>query len=193
MKKFLAILMVLLLVTFIAACGGEGPAPSPGENTEEKGNNNPQPSPEEVSITEEVVVDEKGVLIKVTALEESWLGPELKVYIENNSDVPITVQGRKTSVNGFMIEPVFSCDVAPGKKATDGLTFADSDMEKHKIEVITDIELVFHVFNANTWDTIFDSQLVRISTSAAETYAQTYDSAGEVLFDSAGIKLFSKV
>ena len=103
--------------------------------------------------------------------------------------MPITIQARNTSVNGFMIEPVFSCDVASGKKASDGLTFSDSDMENHSIDVIIDIEMEFHIFNSTTWDTIVDSQPVKITTTAAGKYTQTYDSSGDLLLDSAGIKI----
>lgn len=102
-----------------------------------------------MSIAEEVVIDEQGIRIQIAALEEARMGPELKVQIENSSEVSVTVQVRKTSVNGFMIEPIFSCDVAPGKKAVDGISFYESDMERHNIEVITNIELVFHVFKCH--------------------------------------------
>lgn len=142
-----------------------------------------------MSIAEEVVIDEQGIRIQIAALEEARMGPELKVQIENSSEVSVTVQVRKTSVNGFMIEPIFSCDVAPGKKAVDGISFYESDMERHNIEVITNIELVFHVFNATTWETVFRSQPVQIITTAADEHSQTYDSAGDVLIESAGIKI----
>ncbi|HOC06512.1 MAG: hypothetical protein ACOX21_00355 [Bacillota bacterium] len=193
MKRVLAVFLLLLMVVSVAACG-EVPAPSTGsgDKTGEGGKNTPDPPPEQVSIVEEIVIEEKGILIKVTGLEESWMGPELKVYIENNSDVPITAQVRNTSINGFMIEPIFSCDVVPGKKASDTIDFSGDVLEEHNIDVITEIELYFHVFNTSTWDTIFDSQTVKITTTAAGKYTQTYDSSGELLLDQAGIKIVFK-
>lgn len=179
--------MVLLILICFAGCG-RSPVEIPREDTEGE-NQSPEPSPEQVSIAEEVVIDEQGIRIQITALEEARMGPELKVQIENSSEVSVTVQVRKTSVNGFMIEPIFSCDVAPGKKAVDGISFYESDMERHNIEVITNIELVFHVFNATTWETVFRSQPVQIITTAADKHSQTYDSAGDVLIESAGIKI----
>jgi len=78
-------------------------------------------------------------------------------------DLPITVQARNTSVNGFMVEPIFSCGIVPGKKALDGLTFFEDDIIGNGIDTITEIELSFHIFNTDSWDTIKDTELIIIT------------------------------
>ena len=40
---------------------------------------------------------------------------KIKLKIENNSDTAITVQQRDMSINGIMIDGIFSCDVQPGE------------------------------------------------------------------------------
>lgn len=183
--KLLALLMVMLLAFSLAACDSDsGSSPDPnGNNGDEEG------ATEEVCIEEQTLVDRDGIIITATKLDTSWLGPEMQVRIENNSDTGITVQARKTSVNRFMLEPVFSCDVAAGKKATDTLTFSAEELEIRNIETIIEIELSFHVFDAETWDAIFDTEMVVVETSAAETHTQEYDTSGEVLLDQDGIKI----
>ena len=146
----------------------------------------------EITIVEQLLLDRDGIVITATGLEETWLGPEINILIENNSGQPLTVQARNTSVNGYMVEPVFSCDVAPGKKANDSITFTGSDLQKCGIEVIARVELVFHVFNTDSWATVFDSEPVVIETSAAGTYTQEYDTSGTVVFDEAGFKIIFK-
>ena len=56
-----------------------------------------------------------------------------------------------------MVQTMFSCEVAGGKKANDQIIIMNSDLEQAGIEVIKDIELKFHIFDSQTWDTIFDS------------------------------------
>ena len=116
-------------------------------------------------------------------------GPEINILIEITPGSRLFVQARNTV---YMVEPVFSCDVAPGKKANDSITFTGSDLQKCGIEVIARVELVFHVFNTDSWATVFDSEPVVIETSAAGTYTQEYDTSGTVVFDEAGFKIIFK-
>lgn len=107
----------------------------------------------------EVAFDGEGIKIVVKGLSEdsSWFGPSVMVYIKNDTERMITVQARNISVNGFMVEPVFSSDVASGKAAIDGVTLMNSDIEANGIEHIDEVELSFHVFYEDTWDEIVDT------------------------------------
>lgn len=69
-----------------------------------------------------------------------------------------------------MVQTIFSCEVAGGKKANDQIIIMNSDLEQAGIEVIKDIELKFHIFDFQTWDTIFDSEAIMITTSADPSY-----------------------
>lgn len=103
------------------------------------------------------------IIIKGLSKDESIFGPGIIVYIENNSDKDITVQTRDVSVNGFMVDAVFSSDIVTGKHTVDDITFMSSDLEKNEISEIEDVELSFHIFEATGWDTIVDTDLVTIS------------------------------
>ena len=102
------------------------------------------------------------IIVKGLAKKDSWLGPEIRMYIENESGQNITVQARDVSVNGFMLDPVFSSDVMNGKRAADTMTFMSSQIEENDIEKIEDVELSFHIFNMDTWDTVTDTETVQI-------------------------------
>ncbi len=103
------------------------------------------------------------VIIKGLAEDSSILGPSIVVYIENNTSGAFTVQTRDVSVNGFMIDGIFSCDVMPGKKAVDSITFMDFDIEENGITNIENVELSFHVFHTETWNSIVDTNVVKIT------------------------------
>lgn len=106
-----------------------------------------------------------GVKIVIKGLSEdtSIFGPSIVVYVENTSDKDVTVQARDVSINGFMVEPVYSCDVKAGKRAIDTITFLASELEENGITDIVDIELSFHIFDMNDWETIINTDTINIS------------------------------
>lgn len=112
----------------------------------------------------DVAYEGNGAKIVVKGLsQDSIFGPGIVVYIENNGDEDITVQTRDVSINGFMIDAMFSCDIAAGKRAVDSITFMESDLEDNEITKIETVELSFHIFSADDWDTIVDTDVVEIT------------------------------
>lgn len=126
-----------------------------------------------IADTYEYVFDDSGdtaydtdgvkVVIKGLAEDSSVFGPSIVVYIENNTDKAITVQARDVSVNGFMVDPIFSSDIIPGKKAIDTITFMKSNLEENEITAIEDVELSFHIFDSDSWGNAVDTDIVSIS------------------------------
>ena len=148
---------------------------------------------DDISIGEQVIYE--GNDIRVTALgfdSEDFFGPAIKVLIENNSPKDITVQSRNSSVNGLMVDAIFSSDVAAGKKANDSIVFFSSDLEISGITTIKDIEFSLHVIDADSWDSIVDTDTIVIRTSADESFVQEYDDSGFIAYDSDGIKVVTK-
>lgn len=103
------------------------------------------------------------IVVKGLAEDTSIFGPSIVVYIENTGDKDVTVQTRDVSINGFMVDALFSCDVVAGKRAVDTITFMGSDLEENEITAIEDVELSFHVFDFDGWDTIADTEVVNIT------------------------------
>lgn len=103
------------------------------------------------------------IVVKGLVEDESIFGPSIVVYIENTGDKDVTVQTRDVSINGFMVDAMFSCDVAAGKRAVDTITFMKTDLEENEITAIEDVELSFHVFDMAEWETIVDTEVVIIT------------------------------
>lgn len=145
------------------------------------------------SIEETVLLDQDGIKITAKKLNvDGTFGPEIKLLIENNRAEAVTIQTRNASVNGYMVETMMSTDIAPGKKANDTLDIMNSDLERAGITTIADIEFIFHVFDSDTWDTIFDSDSVRIEASAAEGFSYTFDNSGEPVYNENGLEIVVK-
>lgn len=119
-------------------------------------------APTEAPKTESVLFEENGIKIVFKGIGKDWLGQTAELRIENTSAKNYTVQTRDVSVNGFMVDPLFSCDVNSGKTANDQISFMESDFEKNDITSIEDIELSFHIFNADDWGEDFDSGTITI-------------------------------
>ena len=103
------------------------------------------------------------VVVKGLAEGSSIFGPSIIVYIENSSDKNITVQARDVSINGFMVDAIFSADAAIGKRAVDDITFMSSELEENEIISIENVELSFHIFDTDSWDTIVDTDVITIT------------------------------
>lgn len=114
--------------------------------------------------TNTVVYKDKTVKITYKGTDEDDIyGTELNFTIENLSKKNITVQASDVSINGIMVDPIFSCTVSAGKIANDDMSFLD--LEDNGIDKIKTVELSFHIFDDDSWDTIVDTKVVKIRVS----------------------------
>ena len=117
-----------------------------------------------VSINEQIIYDKDGIRVTVLGLtQDDFWGPAVKVLVENTSAENITVQLRNSSVNDLMLDPMFSCDVAAGKKAYDTITFLESDLEKNNITDIKELELYLTVFDSDNWKDILNTDIITVT------------------------------
>ncbi len=110
------------------------------------------------------VYNENGLEFVVKGLntDSSLFGPSIVVFLRNSTGLDLTVQVRDVSVNGFMVNSIFSCDLMNGKCAIDTITLMSSDLEENCISEINEVELYFHVFTMAGWNTVVDTPVVKI-------------------------------
>ena len=143
----------------------------------------------EATIEETVLVDEAGVKITAKELELDGSRPGIKLLIENNSGMDLTVQGRNSSVNGYMIDTSMSCDVVNEKKANDTLYFKGNELEKAGVSDLAEFEFTFDIFSTDTWDTYLETDPIHVRTSLADTVTQTVDDSGTPIYDENGVRI----
>lgn len=112
-----------------------------------------------------VALEQEGVRLVVQGIteEDSFFGKEIVVFIENNTGRNITIQLRDVSVNGIMLDPLFSCDVVDGKIAYSTISFMKEDLESNGIGQIDTLECRVLVFDMATWDDIFLSDPITVN------------------------------
>ncbi|MDD6066320.1 MAG: hypothetical protein PUD04_07120 [Firmicutes bacterium] len=192
--KWMAVSLCLLVMTMaLMGCGASGnKVTNSASESSESVSKEKEQAGTEVSIEEQVLYDEKDIKITAKGIKDGWMGTELALLIENNSGKGITVQARNANVNGYMVPTTMSADVASGKKANDSLTFETSGLKECGIETIAKVEFSFHIFDTESWDDIVNTDVIKIATSAADSYKQTYDDSGNVLVDKKGIRIIEK-
>ena len=177
MKKLTASILVLVMLLGMTACGKES-EPTEATGAEQSA----------ATVEETVLLDAMNVKITAKKLE----GTVLSLFIENNSDEDLAFRCRDASVNGYMVDAVLGASVASQKTAEDTVEFSASDLEKCGITEIADLEFRFELLLEEEREEYYTGDLIRIETSAAETYQYIYDDSGEVLFEKKGIKAASR-
>ena len=144
----------------------------------------------ETTVEEQVLLDRDGIKVTLLSLDyDGWFGPELSLLVENDSQKDVTVQALDLSVNGAMISGYLYSQVASGKKANETITLSDTDLSDAGIETIQTVEFYFNVFDPESWETLFDTDFVMITTDAPASFTQTFDDSGSVILNQDGIRI----
>lgn len=195
MKELVALAAAILICVNLAACGRQPQNPaSTGALPSAQPSAAPTAAlPGEASIESSVIYDANGIKVTAKSLSSGGLfGPELNVFIENNTDKNLTIQAQNVSINDFMVGTIFSADVPAGKKSNDSITFEKGDIEAAGIEKIAHIELFLNLFETDSWADFAYSAKIAIPTSFADGYTQPVDRSGKTVFDEGGITVISK-
>ena len=102
-------------------------------------------------------------IVGKTVDENSFWGTAILLYIENESGRNVGINVDDMSVDGFMLTPYFSTTVYDGKKAVDDITLMSSELEENGITSIGEVELKFHIYDNDSYDTIADSDPITFS------------------------------
>lgn len=95
--------------------------------------------------------------------ENSFWGTAVLLYIENTSGRNVGINCDNMSINGYMVTPFFSSTIYDGKKTVDDITILSSDLEENSIETVEDIEVNFHIYDADSYSTIEDTGAISFS------------------------------
>lgn len=205
-NRFTAILLLLLVFALLAGCSGSGDVKPPSDTSvggsstgEPSGNTDAEPPEDEnagasneITVAETVLYENGGVKVTATGYSDSWMGPEISILVENDSEKNIQVSTRDVSVNSYMMQ--FSgmyAEVSAGKKSNETLSLLSSELKQSGVETVADIQFYLSISDADTWDEIEISTLITLSTSASG-FEQPVDDSGDVLHDADGIKVVCK-
>jgi preprotein translocase subunit SecG len=143
-----------------------------------------------VTVTEQVLLDQNGIRIILQSIDlDSWYGPTLSLYAENNTDKNVFVQTRGLSVNDAVVDAYYYSELAAGGTSNDVISITGTSLTDSYVEMIQKIEFFFTVYDSATWAEIFVSDVVTVHTNASDSYVQAFDAAGEVVVNYNGIRV----
>lgn len=189
-----ALTLTLAMALALGGCGQQqGVEPEAGQEASQA--QQQEAAPRQTQISEQVVLEEAGCRVTATGLryDNSLFGPELQLLIENNGQTNLICQAEAVSVNGVMIaEPLFSCEIAAGKKANSALTLNNTDLETAGIEILQEIEFTLYFLDAENWQRVYTSQPLTLTTDAPADFQQAYDDSGAVVLEQNGVKVVAQ-
>jgi hypothetical protein len=62
-----------------------------------------------------------------------------------------------------MVYASFYCDLLPGTKAFTPITFFEEDLTENNITDISEIELIFYVYDYESWETLYESNPIHLA------------------------------
>ncbi len=214
-KKILPIIIVAVIIVALIGIGSENSKKSKENDsgaaketeqvgvTETEQNNEPEvsnqtpqqedssESKEEVSIENVCIYSANNVSIYATGIEESWIGYDIGIYIENNSALNLGFNARAYGVNGIMTgNNIYDmdCDIAAGKKTNATISIDKSFLEDNKIDTIGYIDVLFWAYDNDQVFKSFDTGQVQIQTSNYSN-TQAHYITGDTIYDQNGIKI----
>ena len=203
-SKMLIALLLAMVMILATACSSSDEVKQPANengdssvtsNEEPAGNdsdNEQENDTAEITVAETILYEADGVKVTATGYEDGWMGPEIKILVENDSSKNVLVTSASVSANGYMM-PTASlyAEVAAGKKANETLSIMSSELDQSGIEMLAELQFYLQIQDPETWETITTSDLLTLTTSAAP-YEQPVDDSGDVLYDSDGIRIICK-
>ena len=102
--------------------------------------------------SEQVVIDNDQIcFIVLDQKEDSIWGYTVDCYIENRTDALLTFSWDNVSVNGYMIDPYWATDVAPGMRKYCSVHFSSYEFEDNDITEVEEIGFSLRVYDYDDW------------------------------------------
>lgn len=102
--------------------------------------------------TDEIIVDENDITVIVTGYEydDIW-GYTMSLYLVNNTDKNVMVTVDDVSVNGYMLDPFWATELAPGKSIFESMSWFEDDFSENSITDVEEIEFVIRAYDYDNW------------------------------------------
>ena len=199
-KRFLTIFVVLLFCLMALGSGDSKKEETINTNSNEETTNSDESTTDTSkqsdnlipTIEETVLFEYNGIKVTAKEITEDWLGPELKVLIENDTDENINVSLDEIAVNDYMVSAWLYEDVAAGKKSNATFEIWSSTLSNAGISNIGKIDFYFRVINSDNYNTIYESKEIELKTSLYDEMDSEANDVGTELLNQNGIRIVGK-
>ena len=161
MKRFLTLLLCAAMLLSFAACGSsEEPAPTAAiAATQPAATAAPTDAPTEApaaspDLAPQIIqlVDNDAVSVHITSVKNNeHLGMQLGIQCVNKTDRTLMFSWDMVSVCGFMYDPFWAEEVAPGKTLNSTVDFDTYALEQMGIASVDEISFTLRIFDSENW------------------------------------------
>lgn len=180
MKKMFALILSVILVFSLAACGGspnETSSSAKAEASTEKTAAKTEATSEEktYSLPETTIVDDENCTFIIKEIKETSYSVEVSAFCENKTDKLLMFSLDNVVVNGYMNDPFWATEVAAGKKANQTIEFYTDGTTGLSIDQIDELRFDLLVFDSEDWEAphlVDDSFVVYPTGLSADTFVR---------------------
>ena len=197
-KKFLALLLAVLLALSLVACGSvdddddddndEKASASDSERNEDKDD---EKDDAKITKTGTEIYNEQGITVTYEDFEEaSMFGAAVTLEIENQNEESRYVSSDYCSVNGFVVYAMAGAEIKGGETKEISMSLSSSDLEVCEIETVKTVEFVLEISDGD-FRTLTKSELISLTVSNKKVSSKDFSKEGELLLDKNGIKVYA--
>ena len=140
------------------------------------------------ALDESILLDQNGIVVTMKGFEETYFSLDLNLLIENTTDKEVDVDIVYAVVNGYSMQDAYMIGTVAGNaKLNTEISFDLEELARCNIDEITEIQLVFELYDYAVWETIAISDVINVYTESS--FMQTYDTSGITMVDQNGIKI----
>ena len=140
----------------------------------------------DTTIEEQTLFSAEGVtVIAKEYVTDTVFGDGIRLEIDNDSDKDVGVGCTALIVNNYMISDLFAEEVAAGKKSNETLDLYSNELESAGISNVGQIEIYFHLYDPDTYETTYTADKVTIKTKERlQNKWYKFNTLSELIFES---------
>ncbi len=147
----------------------------------------------DTTIEEQTLFSAEGVtVIAKEYVTDTVFGDGIRLEIDNDSDKDVGVGCTTLIVNDYMISDLFAEEVAAGKKSNETLDLYSNELESAGISNVGQIEIYFHLYDPDTYETTYTADKVTIKTNHFDDMDTSPNDDGQELYNQDGIRIVGR-
>ena len=111
-----------------------------------------EPAGNAAAFRETVLASTDACVVTATGFEPDGLwGPTFTILVENKSEKPLMLVAEDVTLNGFMCDPFWMCEVPAGKKANSEMSWSDTALAACGINYLDIVEFTLRAYDVNDY------------------------------------------
>lgn len=184
---------MLCIVLLLSGCGSNSSDASDVVQSTAGSTETAASSSSVITIEPQELLNYQGLTVTAESYEQGGIfGDAVKVLIDNQSDQSYGVTLDAVIVNNYMVTSLFSEVVTSGNKDNASIDLYSSQLNSAGIEHIGQIELYFHLYDPDSYETVYTADPVTIQTSDYDIMDTEPNDDGTELYNANGIRIVGK-